>query len=80
VKCARTKHHRIGIQRLCDDAGYTVEVTNFAQDGYVSTQEACFLSEQLRSKKFPTSSCSTMGFKPTVFGRAKRLVAGSDCR
>jgi len=35
---ARDEYHIASwIQRLCDYAGYTVEVTNFAQDGYVST-------------------------------------------
>ncbi len=41
------------LQRMLDETPYRVKVTNYAEDGYVSTQEALFLAKQLRSATCP---------------------------
>ncbi len=41
------------IQRLLQSAPYPVEVTNFGQPGYVTTQEVLLLQEQLRNGNIP---------------------------
>jgi hypothetical protein len=41
------------LQRLLDAKEYRVKITNFGQIGYVSTQEALLLAEQLRNGNIP---------------------------
>lgn len=41
------------LQKILDDTPYCTEVTNFGQEGYVSSQELLLLLEQLRVKNTP---------------------------
>ena len=41
------------LQKILDDTPYCTEVTNFGQEGYVSSQELLLLLEQLRIKNTP---------------------------
>src|SRR5208283_92338 len=41
------------LQKILDESGYCAEVTNFGQEGYVSSQELLFLQEQLRNGNVP---------------------------